>query len=101
MACDSSTIFTLDEPMSSPISGGVFDENGRSNGKARSVQEAAQTRPWNARCAKQQGRCPPRGRRPPVPPAGQTPAFSLSFERLPQICWVLLEILTTEPKHAQ
>jgi hypothetical protein len=74
--------------MSSPINGGVFEENGISKGKATLPEDADQFAGRNKETARGAvetaiGR---------VKQRGTTALFSLSFERLPQIYWMLLQM---------
>jgi hypothetical protein len=83
--------------MSSPTKGGVFDENGNSKGKATLPKDADQIASRNKdRVIDADGTAIRR-----MSGRGTTAVFSLSFERLPQFCWMLLEMLTTQAQAAQ
>ena len=83
--------------MSSPTKGGVFDENGNSKGKATLPKDADQIASRNKdRISDADGTAIRR-----MSGRGTTAVFSLSFERLPQFCWMLLEMLTTQAQAAQ
>jgi hypothetical protein len=83
--------------MSSPTKGGVFDENGNSKGKATLPKDADQIASRNKdRVDDADGTAIRR-----MSGRGTTAVFSLSFERLPQFCWMLLEMLTTQAQAAQ
>jgi hypothetical protein len=74
--------------MSSPINGGVFGENGNSKGKATLPKDADQIASRNKETA--EGADETTIER--ISERGTTAVFSLSFERLPQIYWMLLQM---------